>query len=247
MATLITINDIDIISLLQKHYTIEEWEKPPDNETILGDYVAEPDFSGLYETNITSLLNEESNRYVTFLDPHQSTVKMWITMIDFVQEGPLPLHTNMPCWWCRDTFVTCPIGAPIYYHSNKTTGSRLDIIINNLKKCNLPSDTVDFFETEGIFCSFPCVKAYISEELKKGNIFYKDSPTLFTLLYLKLYKKVIVIDKAASWKIIDKWGGHLPIDHYRGTYCKLHYTTTCNAKRPYMYSIGSCIEELKCF
>ena len=117
--------------------------------------------------------------------------------------------------------------------------------MDNLKKRNLPVDTIDFFETEGIFCSFPCTKAYISEELKKGNIRYKDSPTLFTLLYLKLYGKVVVIEKAADWRNIDTWGGHLSINHYRGTFCKLQYKSTCNVKRPFMYSIGTYVEEIK--
>lgn len=244
---IITLGGIDIRKIIKNHYRTESSTNELDrNDDLLPEEEYETKLDNLYETNVTSLIHENSKKYVTFLDPHQSSVKMWITMLDYVTGGPLPVSTDKACWWCRDTFISCPIGAPIKYHSHKLSGPKKEIIENNLRKYNLPTDTNDFFETEGIFCSFPCVKAYISEELKKGNILYKDSTTLLSLLYFKLYGIVLVIDKAPTWRLIDKWGGHLPINHYRASYCKLEYTTTCNIKRPLMYSVGTLIEETRC-
>ena len=245
----ISLEGVDIEKILKNHYrvtNVSSVDRDNENDELIcypynGD---ETKFDNLYETNITSLLQESSKRYITFLDPHQSTVKMWASMYDIVNGGALPLTTDRPCWWCKETFITCPIGAPIRYHPHQTSGHRKEIIENNLRKDNFVTDTNDFFETDGIFCSFPCVKAHISDELKKGNIRYKDSATFLTQLYLKLYGKIVIIDKAPDWKNnIDKWGGHMPIDHYRSSFCRLSYTTTCNIKRPLMYSIGTYVEE----
>jgi hypothetical protein len=156
---------------------------------------------------------------------------MWITMMDIFSHNSLPETIDKPCWHCKDTFPFSPIGAPLKYHKQ---------IVKENEICRC----VDVFETEGIFCSFPCVKAWCITQ-SKNDIRYRDSGMLLALLYRKIYGEIIAIEPAGDWKLIDRWGGHLTIEEFRNTFCKLAYTVTPNLKRPTMLCVGTYIEELQ--
>lgn len=232
------LSGIDIIKVLGKYYEFANNEDEPS--TILPLVESENEYK---EVNVTSLLHEASDRYIAWLDPLHSEVKMWVHMIDFTF-GSLPITTDKPCWWCRESFLTHPIGAPLKYHPHIKEGKMLNVCNSNLNKLNLNSNTNDFFETEGIFCSFPCVKAWVSEKAKT-DVRYRYSGELLTQLYYKLYGKIIIITGAPSWKLINKWGGHLTINEFRNAHCNLHYIFTESSTKPYMYSIGRYIEETR--
>jgi hypothetical protein len=178
------------------------------------------------------LLHERSKRVHYFLDSHKVQAKYWGVMIDTTTNGPL-LASNKPCWWCRTTFQTKPIGCPLAYHK-KGDGLYKERFKEKLKAANLSTDgPLDFFETEGLFCSFPCCKAYILD--RRGSVKYKESASLLVHLYYILFQEHEVIPTAPSWKMLREYGGHLSIQEFRATFGKLEYIETVNMRRPYMF------------
>lgn len=194
--------------------------------------------------------NVVSNSSVTTLLPTPQTgvfadiknkVKTYMTMVDVHQQKCLPLTTNKPCWWCGYEFDTLPLGIPLHYHSH------VDKCNTEIQKFltirNFQSTTNDFFETDGLFCSFPCCKAYLVANGFKGK--YKNSFSLLTLLHIKLYGEINIIPSAPPRELLEKWGGPLTIEEYRSKFGQYQYFRTPNIKRPFMFSISSIIEEIK--
>lgn len=191
--------------------------------------------------SVTQILHEDSKRFETYLDWKQRTVKLWVCMYNTILNGPLPLHTDIPCWWCRCNFDTSPLGVPIQYVSEPEDHIRRGIQAW-LEKNNLPTEDLEYFETDGIVCSFPCMKAYILHEGRRKEQ-YRESLTLMSLLYSRIYGKVEAIEEAGDWRLIDRWGGHLSPLEYRERYGKVYYTETHMTKKPLMYSVGNYIQE----
>lgn len=198
----------------------------------------------------TSLLHEKSKRAMWFLDSHKTKTKYWVSMIDFTLNseseggiiGALPSHTSRPCWDCRHTFPTRVLGCPLRYNSCTQNSVERSRVEQKFRKSNLPITTLDFFETEGVFCSFPCIKSYILAQ--KTNSRYSNSSTLLTLLYTKLTGNPITyIPPSPGWKQLIEYGGHLTIKEYRATFGKLEFIETTNTRRPYMFSSSKYIEE----
>jgi hypothetical protein len=171
---------------------------------------------------VSELLHEKSKRSMYFLDTRKMKTKFWCNLIDITQNGPLPQHTKNPCWWCRNTFKTQPIGCPLKY--------------------NEKDEEAGFFNTEGFFCSFSCCKAYILDQ--KSSPKYKESLTLLSLLFFKLYNCKPDFPTAPSWKLLKEHGGHLTINEFRSSLGKLVYRETVNT-RTHMYCSSQCIEEKK--
>lgn len=193
----------------------------------------------IYTTDTIDIMQEKSDRYNYFLDSKKNKIKHWMHMIDFTKEGPLPLNINIPCWWCRELFITCPIGIPTRFWSAKNQNrDRIDVL-EKLKELNIEvENNFEFFETEGIFCSFPCCKSYILENF--NNPRYKNSLNNLSLLYWKLNKNIINIPQAPHWKFLKKWGGHLTIDQFRSSFSHNHltYEMSPNKMQPFMFPIS---------
>lgn len=189
-------------------------------------------------TNVTNLL--PNNNKFTFRDLNKSRVRHLTSMVDVLSQKYLPICTDKPCWWCGYTFDSCPIGLPIRYYPNTTKPNEIHTF---LKTRNLPIYPNEYFETEGVFCSFPCCKAYILD--KRFITKYKNSLTLLTLLYTKLYGKTEVIPKAPSWQLLELWSGSLTIEQFRKSFEHTAYHETPNIKRPFMFTVGNVFEEVK--
>lgn len=208
-------------------------------QTIIGDEENE-------ETPISDLLHEKSKRCYYFLDKKKQT-KYWRIMYDLTLSGPLPQTTNKNCWWCRSKFQTIPIGCPIKYNNHKDSSIEKERFEQKRKAKGVSvPDTgdTDFFETIGIFCSFPCCKAYILEQKNLGK--YSESLTLLTLLFKKIFAGVEPdFPIAPSWKLLKEYGGHLTIQEFRQTFGIFEYVNTVNFRRHYMYNTSEYIEEKK--
>jgi hypothetical protein len=185
-------------------------------------------------------INKEEIGTTMFLDQNKTKVLLRINMYDEVSNKQLPIYTDKPCWWCREKFKTSPLGLPLRYFAKDNNTKIKKEVTKHLNISNIDPKDFDFFETEGLFCSFPCCKAYI---LDQNDIRYQKSVTLLSLLYFRLYGEIININSAPSWKVIDKWGGHLSIEEFRDSFCKVTYIITPNIKRPFMFSCGALIEE----
>ena len=238
----IILTNVNAYDILLNHYgDLEKSPKPHDIQETIVDF-------GNEDVGIVDLLHEKSKkskRSVSFLDPHKGQVKLWGVMIDLTSMGPLPRYTSKPCWWCRNKFSHHPIGCPVRYNTQKEKGIYKDRVEERFTELNLPlEDGNDFFETEGLFCTFPCVKAYIIDQISRtGSPKYKKSLTLLTLLYLKLTGEVSSIPVAGTWKLTMDWGGHMTPQEYRASSGMLEYKETVNTRRPYMFCSSNWIRE----
>jgi len=196
------------------------------------------------EIDISEILKEKSPRCVYFVDTHKQKVKCWVNMIDVTQEMALPFYTTKKCWWHRDKIQHHPLGIPIRYSSQKNDGIEKERLAKKFKDSNYNPDSNDFFETIGVVCSFPCMKAYILDQLSRSRSSrFKNSLTLMTLLYSKMFGKIITIPTAPTWKLLKQYGGHLTPKEYTSTFGRLEYTETVNIRRPYMFSSSEYIQE----
>lgn len=215
-------------------------------QTIIADIDAESDENDI---PVAEIIHEKSKRAYYFLDHRKIQNKLWGNMIDFTTNGPLPTSTNKPCWWCSGTFKNLPLGCPLRYNPNKTSGIEKERYEAKLKQTTIKNHTTnDFFETEGIFCSFPCCKAYIIDQ--GSNPRYKDSLTLLSLMFSIFHEipddsEDADFDAAPSWKLLKDYGGHLTYQEFRSSFGKLKYDVTVNTQRPYLYSSSQYIAEKK--
>ncbi len=192
------------------------------------------------------LLHEKTKGVYYFFDSYKNKVKNWPNMWNINQNMTVPLYTNKKCWWHRGPIKTHPLGCPIAYHPHVAEGEKKDAFDRIMKENNLVCETNDFFETEGFFCSFPCVKSYILDMCQKNcGGRYKEACTLLSLLYCKIFGFVIDIPFAGSWKVIDDWCGHLSNDEFTQTFGRLMYEETSNIRRPYMFCSSAYIKEIR--
>ena len=222
ICTLKGINAIDIIlsQYKKKSKIIDLKGKLPQtvigNEESTYELIDSSQSKGSFSGSSTKITDASVNsdgtnkKPIYFLDAHKTKVKLWANMIDFanVNNGLftiLPPFTSIECWQCSKTFKTSPMGCPLKLHKILPTDKKL---IDKLKKSNLHL-AKDFFETEGIFCSTPCMKTYIKIMIVLQPTRYKESYTLLTLLQLRLFGKVEYIPYAPNWRLLKEKGGHL--------------------------------------
>lgn len=185
-----------------------------------------------------------------FFDSKKNKIKFWPIMIDHSKDNILSLFTNKPCRNCHHPYETHPIGCPIAYfpHDPAPNNPKRIIMESFLKENNFPTDRTDFFETEHMFCSFPCVKSYILSFLSKSPQSYKYTNAL-SYTYL-LYKKIFgikgnenLIPCAHPIEVLLSYGGHLKIEEYRECMGILSFDHTITTKRPFMFTNTSYLEE----
>lgn len=154
---------------------------------------------------------------VVITDGNKNKIRFKVTMFDCVNKTELPMTTNIPCWWCRYTFDTPPIGCPLEFFKP------------------------DYFLTEGCFCRKQCVRAYILDHRFSSK--YKRSINLLLLLVNMMEGNSEHIQKASSWKLLKNAGGPVDIEEFRSG--KIKYVEMPNVKRPRMLCSGTLYEELK--
>lgn len=94
---------------------------------------------------------------------------------------------NTKCWWCKNCFNTPPLMLPEYYFDGT-------------------------FYCRGNFCSFNCKIAY-NVDLNDINVWKRQS--LINLEYYLTYGVYKEIIPAASWLILEEYGGPLSIIDFR--------------------------------
>lgn len=231
---LIILRGLDIEGLLYKHYGDQAYNAV----TLIEDV----------QQRVPQKQNARKNkRCMIFTNQQKNQSRMYAVMIDITQHHSLPRITSRPCWWCRTGFTSIPIGCPIKYNKNNPGTLDAERFAQHIKQMNLVTDgTCDFFETEGLFCSYSCAKSYALEELSKGKMRFKKSLTLLSLLRSKSEGPEAVsepISSAPSWKMINEWGGPLSIKEFRDSPGRVEYVETVNVRRPMMYSTSQYLQE----
>ena len=177
------------------------------------------------DLDTTSLQHEKSRNYFTLQDSKKYTHKLWLSSLtDHKKRKGIvndveryPTSTNLPCWWCRNKFANSQLGCPL--------------------KCLVTDGSCKIYFCEGLFCSFPCVKSYITSlDFSKGSsLKYKNSIGLLSDIYLTIKGTNPIfqekgITNAPDWRLLKEYGGHLNIEEYRETFNRLEYTITPNSK-----------------
>lgn len=193
--------------------------------------------------------NEEKIRAEYFLDSKKNRIKLWSTMVDRTSNDILPLYTDKPCRNCHHSYETHPLGCPIKYiqHCSDPNDPKRKKIEKFLKDNNFVFDSTDYFETECMFCSFPCIKSFIMYKLSitPSSYKYTNALTYLSLLYKKLFSVKIspMIPSAHDIDALLCYNGHLSISEYRNTMGLLQFDKSVNYRRPIMFTSFSYIEE----
>jgi hypothetical protein len=190
-------------------------------------------------TKITELSKDKGTPdIISFLDEAKKAHHCQLSMIDFNSGMDISL-LRYNCFWCRHPFDTMPIGCPIKYipsqiekkyysqisrdfytiKENITENKR-----NKLKEDeNVSINTCEYYETDGVFCSFNCCKSYIDSN--KHDHMYNIS----NMLLIKMYNKTMnatnkSISPAPHWRILEQYGGELNIIKFRESFNKIEYS-----------------------
>ena len=157
---------------------------------------------------------QKPKHYETIIKSEHISVKMYSCCDEMNKAKEIPSQTDVYCWWCRHSIPEDwhPLGCPVKFvkKDNKTTFE-------------------EYFETDGIFCSFNCALAYINVEMR-FNIRYRESGGLLQLLYKKLLGVDGQFSPALDWRLLKKYGGCLSISEFRSTFQEANMMTVNTQK-----------------
>jgi hypothetical protein len=222
---------------------ITEEDNPPKNTTKLSDLTSD----------------KATPEIISFLDESKQLHKCTVSMIDFNSKREAHL-LRYNCYWDKHSFNTRSIGCPINFISNQATKHYYSEISkdtytikenitnmksNNIKDQRITVDEKSYYETDGIFCSFNCAKAYIDEN--KHNRMYDNSAILLSMMYNDMIgdsEVPLIIDPAPHWRLLHEYGGYMNIMEYRNSFSKADYDYHGVVKNfPQFISIGTLFEE----
>jgi hypothetical protein len=120
------------------------------------------------------------------------------------------------CWWCTLLIDSEPIGCPInVLHPGGPT------------KANGPLSEAasKTYSTDGVFCSFNCIKAYINEK-ERSDVMYKNSHVLLAHMVCDMRGAVepVSVDPAPDKRLLADYGGYMTDDQYRHCFDRMLYT-----------------------
>ena len=204
------------------------------------------------ENNFTNIKTdlESSNEInsLVFLDEARKIHKCILTKIDFTNSS------EYCCFWCRSTFNSFPIGCPIKYipsiisrtYMSEITKEKFIVKENITKTCNIDPgiettiENNDYYDTDGVFCSFNCCIAYIKEN--KHLPMYSDSEVLFNKIQKEILQNNIKISPSPHWRLLKQYGGILDIETFRSNFTRIEYEDK-GIYKPSFKSIAYSFEE----
>jgi hypothetical protein len=197
-----------------------------DYENVVKKYIKDDDNENDV-SNISELGNSET---VSFMDESLQTHKCDISMIDFRTGSGIIKKYN--CFWCKNPFSNIPIGCPIrYVHTNVTkkycseiNGEnyiiREDFSGETIKQNNIEVNKKNYYETDGVFCSFNCCYAWIKDN--KHQNMYDNSETLLLKMYNEYSNTIDSVPIVAPhWRNLEEYGGNLTITEFRNSFSNM--------------------------
>ena len=195
-------------------------------------------------TKISDLsTNKTTPEVISFIDEAKKHHKCNISMIDFKSQKQISsdneCQCQYQCFWCRNTIpsTVIAIGCPIKYvyskaiktyysEISKDTYTIKEDITQKIKIKELNDHIVigdkGYYVTDGIFCSFNCCMAYITEN--SYNSMYNMSEMLLLKMYNNIYPdKIPSIEEAPHWRLLKQSGGHLSIEEFRNSFSKITF------------------------
>ena len=198
-------------------------------------------------TQISDLiLDKQAPSTISFLDELKHVKKCNVSIINFITKTEIP-HSKYSCFWDRNPIDTPVIGCPINYiprelvkkyfsEISKDNYTIKDYITasktNNIKKfieenkCKQPTEFFlvnrDCYETDGSFCSFNCLYAFILDN--KRDPLYTHSEMLFFKMYKDITGSTLSkILPAPHWRYLKEYGGSLDIHTFRNGFNRILY------------------------
>lgn len=234
--------------------------KVVEKYNITSDIILNIEDKNATKTTKISDLNLDKNETITFLDESKRAHKCMISMVDFNTKADV-VNMKYNCYWDRHPFTSKPIGCPIRYvpsqaiktyHSHisrdqytikENITNRIGDVLEEEGNEQITIKKCDYYETDGIFCSFNCCKSFIMEN--SHNSLYKNS----LMLLLKMYNdmtggKVTNIINAPHWRLLESYGGNMTITKFRENLNKNDYEFYGETRSyPKFLSIGMMFEE----
>ena len=204
------------------------------------------------KTNISDVIDKNEEKPVSFID--EKNDKCLITMLDVINKEQFPSQTDILCFWCKHSFTTKPLGCPIkfinnriekayvsqitkdkYFMKENVTLQKLSDItgkkIYNTSHTEIKTIEKEHYITDGIFCSFNCIIAFIVDHAHDS--LYNESKMLTYTMYKQLIgKDVAKIKSAPHWRLLKAFGGQFSIEKFRETFnifeyeeCSFHMKT----------------------
>jgi len=182
-------------------------------------------------------LNKDNKAFVSFLDETKNSHVCNLSMVDINNINLKTTSNIYNCYWCNHCFDSYAIGCPIryvpkqcvktYYSNISKDDYKIKEDITSEKYKQLKNEDAyslknSYYETDGVFCSFNCCKAYIKEN--RHQKIYNTSMTLLNKMYFDItdqYCKNII--EAPSWRNLKEYGGHLDIEDFRNGFNKIAY------------------------
>lgn len=221
-------------------------------------------------TELSENILNKPQQLISFLDESKKIYQCSISMIDYKTGHELEKN-KYKCFWCRHSFNCLPIGCPINYISSKAiknyhsevskdnytikeniTSFKRKLIqknrfifstINNKQNSQLVINKEEYYQTDGIFCSFNCCKSFVKDN--KHNRLYEQSEFLLIKMYNDILgSKNITINEAPHWRLLEEYGGNLTINQFRENFNKVSFEYHGIIKNENLYrSIGTLFEE----
>lgn len=211
-------------------------------------------------TKLDEIIINAENEF-SYLDETKNKRKFIITMIDCNTKDKLE---RVKCFWCKHSFEAIPIGCPIKYIPHRlvkryysyitkdyytikeeisnTRFEELKTEINNSDTSCVQLVDNDYYETDGVFCSFNCCLSWIKDN--PHNHLYINSVFLLHEIYYKCFDALHQIQPAPHWRLLSDFGGHMTIQEFRSSFNKIIYDNSHVIKTiPKTKPIGMVFEE----
>ena len=201
------------------------------------------------KTNIFDVLEKNEEMPISFLD--EKNDKCLVTMLDWLNKECFPTKTDKLCFWCKHSFISKPLGCPIkfinnrieksyvshitkdkYYMKENITKTKLEkVMAMTLDSFDIKINETEHYLTDGIFCGFNCIIAFINEN--SHDSFYSESKLLTYSMYNEMVgKQVKKIKASPHWRLLKSFGGPLTIEEFRKAFnlyeyeeCSFHMKT----------------------
>ncbi len=217
------------------------------------------------KTKLSDIKIQDTSNMYSYIDESKKKHMCVFTMKDSISNKVLPESTNLKCFWCKHSFQTIPLGAPLDYipsrlyknylneltktnylfHESITNNEHISSSLN--KNHHLEKETLNYYLSDGVFCSFNCTKAFILDN--KSDHMYSNSINLLNKIYMDLFPEItessIDILAAPHWRLLRDYGGHLSIDEFRQSFFNIVFSPDDSmiTKLPSFQSIGYIFEK----
>lgn len=204
-------------------------------------------------TKITDLEILKSPRTISFLDEFKTLRKCSVSMIDFKTRYHHMTRCPYKCFWdrCNIPNHVQSIGCPIRYIPSRaikvydsfiskekysitepiTEIKKMKIEKNetkydeSFKNNELKTESLGYYETDGIFCSFNCCLAFLNAKGNNKNSLYRNSKNLLLQIYNDIsssndFNEII---PAGHWRTLIDFGGFLSIEDFRSSFNKVKW------------------------